>query len=163
MIKEILLSQFDTCYNENGWFVAVGNVIDGIGVEEAAWKEIDEVNCIWESLSHLTYYNDANLQRFKGIDFQHSISHNNDTFNTGEYEEAEWQADVARFDRIMREFRELIATADEAKFSQSVSAQNPATWAEVIADINAHNAYHAGQMLLMLKLQGKWNPSKGVS
>ena len=31
--KEILLKQFDRCYNENGWFVAVRNALDGVTVD----------------------------------------------------------------------------------------------------------------------------------
>src|SRR5688572_14359544 len=37
-IKETLLKQYDRCYNENGWFVAVRNAINGITAEQAAWK-----------------------------------------------------------------------------------------------------------------------------
>ena len=163
MNKETLLKQYDRCFNEDGWFVAVRNAIEGLTVEQAAWKPEDSVNCIWETLSHITYYNNAYLQRFKGIDYQYDVSTNDETFSTGEYTDADWQADVARFDAIMVEWRGLIATADESKFSQPVSAENSAAWAELIANVNAHNAYHGGQILLLRKLQGSWNPEKGVS
>lgn len=163
MIKETLLKQFDRCFNEDGWFVAVRNAIEGLTVEQAAWKPEDSVNCIWETLSHITYYNNAYLQRFKDIDYQYDVSTNDETFSTGEYTEANWQADVSRFDAVMTELRDLIASAGEAKFGQPVSAENSASWAELIANINAHNAYHGGQILLLRKLQGSWNPEKGVS
>lgn len=163
MNKETLLKQFDRCFNEDGWFVAVRNAIEGLTVEQAAWKPEDSVNCIWETLSHITYYNNAYLQRFKDIDYQYDVSTNDETFSTGEYTEANWQADVSRFDAVMTELRDLIASAGEAKFGQPVSAENSASWAELIANINAHNAYHGGQILLLRKLQGSWNPEKGVS
>jgi hypothetical protein len=70
MIKETLLKQYDRCYNKNGWFVAVRNAVDGVTAEQAAWKPEGSDNSIWESLAHITYYNNAYLQRFKGIEFR---------------------------------------------------------------------------------------------
>src|SRR5687768_4023269 len=161
--KEILLGQFDRCYNENGWFVAVRNAIDGTTAEQAAWKPEGSDNSIWESLTHITYYDNAYLQRFKGIDYKYDVADNDETFRGGEPSEAEWQSDVARFDAVMTEWRGLIEAADEAKFTRAVSAENSANWADLICNVNAHNAYHGGQILLLRKLQGAWNPEKGVS
>jgi hypothetical protein len=163
-VKGLLLKQFTTCFDENGWFVAVRNVLEGVAVEQAAWKPVGpDTNCIWELLSHLTYYNHAYLQRFKGIAYEYDVENNDQTFSTGEYQEADWQADVNRFNEIMTEWRGLIEAADESKFSEPVLANPTRVWADVIADVNAHNAHHGGQMLLLRKLQGSWNPEKGVS
>lgn len=161
--KDLITREFGTCYDTNSWFVAVRNAIDGLNVEQACWKPNDDVNCVWETLSHLAYYNNAYLQRFKGLDYEYDVASNNETFSTGEYTEEEWQADVARFDAMMQEFRGLIEVADESRLSEQVAADNPRSWAELISDINTHNAYHAGQILLLRKLQGSWNPDKGVS
>jgi len=163
MIKDIVLGQFDRCYDVDGWFVAVRNAIDGLTVERSIWKPVDSINCIWEMLSHLTYYNSAYLQRFKGIDFEYDISSNDETFNVGEFDESHWQADVTSFNAVMTEWRRLLHAADESKFAEFVPNKVEVTWAEVVADINAHNAYHGGQMLLLRKLQGSWDPDKGVS
>ena len=161
-VKHLLLREFGTCYDTNSWFVAVRNAIEGLNVEQACFKPQDDVNCIWESLSHIAYYNYAYLQRFKGIDHAYDVSSNDETFSTGEYTEAEWQAEITRFDAMMQEFRGLIETADECKFDEQVP-DNTRTWAELISDINTHNAYHAGQILLLRKMQGSWDPVKGVS
>ena len=163
-MQEILEAQFDRCFDENGWFVAVRNALEGVTVEQAAWKpEGSDDNCIWEMLSHITYYNNAYLQRFKGIEYEYDVENNDQTFSTGEYTEADWQSDLARFDAVMNDFRELIRAADESKFIEPVPTNTSRKWWEVIADINAHNAYHGGQILLFRKLQGAWNPEKGVS
>ena len=163
MNKQALLRQFDRCYNENGWFAAVRNVIVDISVEQAAWKPRDSVNCIWESLSHITYYNNAYLQRFKGVDYEYDVASNDETFSVGEYEESAWQTDIGRFDHVMTEWRSLIASADGSRFDRPVSAENNATWAELILDVNAHNAYHGGQIVLLRKMQGIWDENSGVT
>lgn len=162
-VKELLLEQFSSCYDYDSWFVAAMNAVTDLNVEQAAWKPTDDVNCIWETLSHLTYYNHAYLERFKGVDFEYDVSSNNETFSTGEYTEADWRADVERFRNLMDEWRGLIAAADEAKFDEAVPQKEERKWWQLIADVNSHNAYHAGQILLLRKLQGSWNPDKGVS
>ena len=43
--------------------------------------------------------------------------------------------------------------ADEAKLK---------SWAPTIANISTHNAYHTGQIIFVRKLQGLWDPEKGV-
>jgi len=163
MNKETLLKQYDRCYNENGWFVAVRNTIEGITAKQAAWKPEASDNSIRESLSHLSYYNNAYLQRFKGSDYEYDVADNDETFRGGDLSDDEWQTEVNEFDAIMTEWRGLLESADESKFDEPVSAENQATWAELIANVNAHNAYHGGQILLLRKLQGSWNPEKGVS
>ncbi|MBL8124392.1 MAG: DinB family protein [Pyrinomonadaceae bacterium] len=134
-----------------------------VSVEQAAWKPDGSVDCIWETLSHLYYFNNAYLQRFKGNEYEYDVADNNETFNTGEYTETEWQADVERFDAVVSEWRSLIAAADASKFSESVPTNTSRVWADVIADVNAHNACHGGQIVLLRKLQRAWDTGSGVS
>lgn len=63
----------------------------------------------------------------------------------------------------MNEWRNLLETADEEKFNESVSEKNKSLWSSVISHINLHNAHHAGQIVVLRKLQGSWDSSKGVS
>lgn len=164
MSKELLIAQFNRCYAENGWFVSVRNALDGVTAEQADWSPDGADNSIWETLTHVTYYNNAYLQRFKGIEFEYEISTNDESFKRSAFpSEDEWKKVVDDFDAVMKEFRDLLWSADETKFDQLVSDENPRKWSALIADINAHNAYHAGQILLIRKLQGSWNPEKGVS
>jgi hypothetical protein len=54
---------------------------------------------------------------------------------------------------ILRLSQKPVVTADNRKL-----ARNPS----LIAHVGAHNAYHNGQILYVRKLQGAWDPSKGV-
>lgn len=164
MNRETLREQVTECYDTNGWFVAVRNTIAGVTAEQAVWKHEGADNSIWETLAHLTYYNYAYVQRFKGLDYDYDVADNDATFESSkDASEADWQAEVAKFDATMNAFRELLAAAGDAKLDEQVSANNASSWASLIARINAHNAYHGGQILLLRKLQGSWNPEKGVS
>lgn len=159
---EILLEQFSVCYDRNGWFVAIRNAVEGLTAEQASWKPNDTENSIWETLAHLTFYNNAYFLRFKDIDYEYPVETSDETFAGGGTQQ-EWENAVAKFDEVMRVFRDLIAEAPDSKFDQSVPQKEERKWWQILADINAHNAYHAGQILQTRKLQGSWNPDKGVS
>lgn len=162
--KEILLEQFTSCYDENGWFVALKNALNNLKATDAAWKPENSDNSIWGILAHLNFYNEAYLRRFKGENYVYPTNDNNETFAGAENVSQEtWRAEVERFDRVMSEWRELIEAADESKFREKVSETNQSLWGNLIAYINTHNAHHGGQIVILRKLQGSWDASKGVS
>ena len=163
-MKQMLLDQFTSSYDQNTWFVALKNALDGVTAADAVWKPAGVDNSIWEIVSHLNYYNFAYVERFKGVEYQYPADDNDATFVEAEDANREaWAAEVTRLDSIMTEFRQLIATVEESKFDQPVSATNPATWATLISNINVHNAHHGGQIVLLRKMQGSWDRAKGVS
>jgi uncharacterized damage-inducible protein DinB len=162
--KEILLKQFAAAYDKNGWFVALKNALNNLTAEQAAWKTENIDNSIWEILAHLNFYNRAYVERFKGIDYDYSTNDNNETFaSAANPSEEAWKAEVENFEGIMTELRDLIEGADETKFDESVSATNKARWASLLSQVNLHNAHHGGQIVLIRKIQGSWDASKGVS
>ncbi|HEY0462028.1 MAG TPA: DinB family protein [Pyrinomonadaceae bacterium] len=162
--KEILLKQFTAAYDENGWFVALKNALNNLTAEQAAWKTENLENSIWEILAHLNFYNRAYVERFKGIEYVYPTTDNDETFAGADAVSAEaWQREVEKFERIMTEWRSLLETANETKFSKTVSATNEMLWAVLLSHVNLHNAHHGGQIVVIRKLQGSWDASKGVS
>jgi uncharacterized damage-inducible protein DinB len=161
MTKDILLEQFGTCFDNNGWFVATKNAIAGLTAEQAAWKPEGADNSIHEIINHLNYYNNAYLQRFKGVDYEYKAADNDATFDEGVA--ASWEEEAARFDSIMNEWREEIGKAHELKFGEIAPPRNEISWGDLIGNINTHNAHHGGQIVLLRKLQGSWESGKGVS
>jgi uncharacterized damage-inducible protein DinB len=163
-VQSLLLAQFNAAYDENGWFVALKNTLVNLTAEQAAWKPENLDNSIWETLAHLNYYDFAYLERFKGVDYVYPAADNDETFAGGtEISEDAWRAEIEKFDRIMSEWRGLLAAADETKFGEPVSASNKALWAELISNVNLHNSHHGGQIVVLRKLQGSWDRAKGVS
>jgi uncharacterized damage-inducible protein DinB len=158
--KETLLQQFSACYDENDWFVAVKNAIEGITPEQAAWKPADTQHSIRELATHLIHDNNACLQRFQGIKYTSPAENNDETFDLAG---GSWEADLKRFEAIMTKWREVLENADNAKLDELAPHRNETNWGMEIANMNAHNAYHGGQIVLLRKLQGSWNPETGVS
>lgn len=160
--KEILVRQFEACFSENGWFVALKNAINGVTADLAAWKPEGSDNSIWSLLSHMNYYNNAYLERFQGREFEYNIPDNDATFTQAASDE-DWRREVERFETIMHGWRRELEAAEETKFDEVAPPHQKAMWAEIIANINAHTAHHSGQIILLRKLQGSWDSGKGVN
>ena len=159
MLKDTLLKQFAVCYDQNEWFVAVKNAVADITAEQAEWKPDASQHSIRELINHLSHDVNAFLQRFQGMDYRSTAANNDETFSAvGE----SWEADLDRFDKIMTRCGQILQDADESMLDQRMPPRNEHARIE-IANMNAHNAYHGGQILLLRKLQGAWNPSQGVS
>ena len=159
--KTFLLAQFTACYDKNVWFVATKNAIAGVSAEQAEWKPAGADNSIREIINHLNYYGSAYLQRFKGIDYEYKVADNDATFDEGEA--GTWEAEAARFDTIMSEWRDELEKADESKFDELAPPNNEMKWKALISNICAHCAHHGGQIVLLRKLQGSWDTKGGVS
>lgn len=162
-VKDLLLQQFDASYDNNSWFVALKNTLEGLTAEEALWTPDGADNSIRQTVNHIYFYNYAYCERFKGVEFEYSTDDNDETFAEGEVSDDAWKEELAKLDAMMNEFRDLIRAADESKLYESVPQKRERRWVDVISDINAHNAYHGGQILLIRKLQGSWDRAKGVS
>jgi hypothetical protein len=61
------------------------------------------------------------------------------------------------------EWRLNLADIGDDKLNSPVNAQYQAPWCSPLAHQNIHNAYHIGQIVLLRKLQGAWDITKGVS
>src|SRR4051812_4250599 len=116
--KLILIEQFNLCYDENGWFVALKNALSGVAAENAIWKSAGIDNSIWEIVSHLNFYNEAYLKRFGGEDFEYSTNDNDETFShSSAPSETDWQRELDRFDSVMSKWREYLASSDDSKLT----------------------------------------------
>ena len=110
--------------------------------------------------NHLNYYKTL-ISIVQGPDYEYKVADNDETFDKGEGQS--WEAEAARFDSIMSEWREQLEKADPSKFDEMAPPRNDSKWQAVIANINAHNAHHGGQIVLLRKLQGSWDPNPVVT
>ncbi len=164
-VKTILIDQFTACWDENEWFVALKNAIEGMTAEEASWSPAGSDRSVWKLLTHLNYYNNAWLIRFSGGEYVYPEgATNDDTFAVADVlSDDGLKEELRRTEQIMEDWRTALRAADEHRFDEPISPENASLWSQVISDINTHTAYHAGQILLLRKLHGTWDPAKGVS
>jgi len=149
--KAILLEQLKTTHNKADWFVPVNTAIEGLTPEQANWKDGSGNHSIAQLVNHLIFWDLDQLEKFKGQTTPPSNENNDATFSPAT--QAAWDGTVKRMDSVLTAWEQAIEQADEKTLSSNYS---------IIAHINAHNAYHIGQMLFIRKEKGWWNPEKGV-
>jgi uncharacterized damage-inducible protein DinB len=162
--KEFLIDQFASNYDTDGWFVALGNTFKGLSAENAAWKPDGVDNSIWGIVRHLNFYNERFLKKFKGETVEKLEIENSETFaGAGDFSEEAWAAEIERFERVMNGWRAAFEAADESKFEEIYYEEDQTNWAQVVGLMNTHHAHHGGQIVILRKLQGSWDASKGDS
>jgi len=159
-MKALLIEQFTACYDENGWFVSARTALKGVTAEQATWKPAGVDNSIWENVNHLIFWNERWLQRHRGELNEPQDVENKGTFKS---DETDWQATVDKLYNVLDEWREKLTDVQEDKLDTPVNDAYKEPWWKPLAHQNIHNAYHIGQILLLRKLQGAWDPTKGVS
>jgi uncharacterized damage-inducible protein DinB len=150
-LKSILLEQLKTTHNKQDWFVPAVKAVDGLTFEQATWREGTANHTIAQLVSHLVYWDTANLAKFKGE--KPPAYTNNDATFVPIADKAGWEEAVRRLDAVMTEWEKVVEAADDQKLKSFYST---------IAHISTHNAYHTGQILYIRKQQGSWDPNKGV-
>jgi DinB superfamily len=144
-LKSVLLAQLKTTNDEQNWFVPASKAVAGLTAVQAVWKDGKGNHSIAELVSHLIVWNDSNLAKFeKPPTF--------DTFVMTS-DKASWDAAVRRLNDTLTGLEEVVEAADDEQI---------ASWSSTIANISTHNAYHIGQIIYIRKLQGSWDPEKGV-
>ncbi len=150
-LRSILLEQLRTTHKDKDWFVPINVAVEGLTAEQATWKDGSGNHSVGQLTYHLLFWNARQLAKFKGEPEKKFSGNNDETFN--DFDTKKWNDTVKQLDQVMTDIEKIVETADEEKLK---------AWASDIAHIGTHNAYHVGQIIFVRKLQGSWNPEKGV-
>lgn len=150
-LRSVLLEQLRTTHSEKDWFVPIDGAVDGLTAEQASWKDGAGNHSVGQLTNHLLFWNRQELAKFKGQSPEKFSGNNDETFNN--FDARKWSDTVKQLDQVMTDLENFVEAADDKTLQ---------TWASEIAHIGTHNAYHVGQMIFVRKLQGSWNPEKGV-
>jgi len=150
-LKGVLLEQLRTTHNKQDWFVPVTVAVEGLTAEQARWTDGKGNHSVGQLVNHLLFWDRRALAQFKGEDPGKFSGNNDETFNN--FDAWQWAATVKQLDEVMTAWEKAVETADESKLMKEAST---------IAHVGAHNAYHIGQIVYVRKLQGSWDPAKGV-
>ena len=157
-LRSILLSQLRSTHNKAEWFVPLNTAVEGVTPDQAKWIPHSERpnpapadHSIGMIANHILFWNAQALARMKDAHAPQYNGSNDETFN--KWDAASWATTVTKLDQVLTDLETFVASADEATLQRNASQ---------IAHINTHNAYHTGQIIEIRKLQGSWNPEKGV-
>jgi uncharacterized damage-inducible protein DinB len=150
-LKAVLLEQLRSTHNKAEWFVPANTAVAGLTPAQASWTDKSGNHSVGQLANHLVFWDRESLAKFKGETPAKFDGNNNETFN--DFDAKSWDQTVKQLDQVMTEWEQAVESADDAKI---------ALWASRIAHVGTHNAYHIGQMVYVRKLQGVWDPDKGV-
>jgi hypothetical protein len=150
-LKSVLLEQLHTTHDKEDWFVPANIAIGGLTAEQANWKDSTENHSIAQLATHLIFWDEQVLAKFKGEKAATFSGNNKETFSP--VDENSWNATVKRLDSVLTEIEKAVEAADDAKLQ---------SWYSTIAHIGTHNAYHTGQIIYIRKMKGWWDENKGV-
>ena len=149
--KNVLVHQLKTTHTEKEWFVPINIALEGVTAEQANWTDGSGNHSIGQLAHHLLFWNKRQLAKINGQPEGEFSGNNDETFT--KFNQAEWTHIVTGLDSVLTAFEKAVEAADETKLKE---------WYPTIANISAHNAYHTGQVIYVRKLQGAWDPDKGV-
>jgi uncharacterized damage-inducible protein DinB len=150
-LRGVLLEQLRTTHSDEDWFVPVSIAVDGLTAEQAMWSPGKGNHSVGQLAYHIWYWDNRALIQFKGEKPPAFDGNNNETFD--KFSAAEWGDLVKKLNQVLADWEKAVEQADDATLAKNAS---------LVAHIGAHNAYHVGQIIYVRKLQGVWNPDKGV-
>jgi len=150
-LKSVLLQQLKDTHTNSNWFVCADVALAGVTPEQANWKDGKGNHSVGQLAYHIWFWNDRNLRNMRGEHPEKFSGNNDETFD--KFDAKSWSETVQKLDAVLTELEKLVENADEAKLKAI---------APTIANINAHNAYHIGEIVMVRKEQGSWDASKGV-
>jgi uncharacterized damage-inducible protein DinB len=150
-LRGVLLEQLRTTHSQEDWFVPASVAVQGLTADQAKWSPGKGNHSVGQLAYHLWYWDARSLQQFKGEKQDPFDGNNNETFDN--FTAAQWDDLVKKLDKVLTDWEKAVETADDQKLAENAS---------LIAHVGAHNAYHIGQILYVRKLEGAWDPSKGV-
>ena len=150
-LKSILLEQLEPPTIRKSGLCPRIQQWKGSPPEQASWQDGKGNHSIGQLANHLVFWNQEELAKFKGEPEVKFSGDNNETFNN--FDTKKWTATVQQLDQVLTDWEKAVEAADDKKLE---------SWYSIIAHIGTHNAYHIGQIIYIRKLQGSWDPEKGV-
>jgi DinB superfamily len=150
-LRSILLHELHTTHTEADWFVPINTAVDGLTAEQASWQPAGGGHSAGQLTYHLLFWNRLNVARLKGESKGNFTGNNDETFE--KFNNKQWTDTVKQLDEVMTDLEKFVESVDDKKLAEI---------APTVANICTHNAYHVGQIVYVRKLQGSWNPDKGV-
>jgi uncharacterized damage-inducible protein DinB len=162
--RQLLLAQLAACTDTNGWFVSLQSAVAGLGPARAAWRPDASSHSIWQIVTHVTFWNEIYLRRWRG-ETPPSVGNNDTTFEIPAPAgvEPDWKAAVTRFEQVMGDWKKELESATDERLEAPVRKESPGTWGATLSHMALHTAHHVGQIVTLRKLQGSWDPKQGVS
>ncbi len=147
IVRRDILVAFEYSYAHDDWVTPLDETLDGVTIDEAAWRPKEAERSIWEIVRHLTVWLENGVERraqrargeAPGKPIEGAWPELPDV-----KDESAWKADVERLQTALTGLRTLLETAPLAELLDMGNAKY-----SQLSDLMCrftHNAYHIGQI-----------------
>jgi DinB superfamily len=147
----LILALVDEAYEKPAWHGPnLSQSIRGLSAKQAAWRPGPGRHNIWEITLHGAYWKYVARRRIEGAKRGSFALKGSNFFarpEEGKLNEAAWKADKALLDREHRALREAVAKVLQTGAAPKLLRH--------IYGVALHDVYHAGQVRLLRRLQGR--------
>lgn len=150
-LRSVLLAELKSTHNNQEWFVPANVAVKGLTAEQASWKDGKGNHSVGQLAHHLVFWNRQNLARLRGEKPEAFGGNNDETFD--KFDAKQWEQTKRDLDQVLTDLEKWVETASEADLQKL---------AGTFTHISTHNAYHIGEIIVVRKEQGSWDPANGV-
>ncbi|WP_342551387.1 DinB family protein [Paenibacillus sp. FSL R7-0652] len=156
---DVLVIQNEDTWNQCNWIVPLSKALEGLTAEQAAWVPYLGGLSIWQLVNHMYYYNQLILERLQGqTPSEPAAESNAATFGEpgDPSNHAGWSMLMRRTSALAEQLRDHLTALQESKLEEPYK-DSEENWAQTLARWVLHDAYHAGQIVLLRRQQGCWS------
>ena len=150
---ERMLAQYDQVMHGIAWHGdPIWQILEGISAQHAVHRPLADVHSIWELLLHVQAWDRAGLIRLNGKACQmKGVKNFPPVIAPGD---GAWRETVAQVKATHDELVEVVAGLPESRLREQVPGKRYDFY-HMLHGIAQHELYHAGQIALLKKMQGK--------
>ncbi len=145
--RERLREQLEVAWTGPAWHgPALGEVLAGVGAEQAAMRPLPGRHSIWEIVLHLTTWLEVGRLRASGRDQEPTPAE--DWPRPPDTTSAAWEDARARLESAHLALLELLGAMDEGRLDEAAAGRDYSV-GFLLHGVVQHYAYHAGQIVLL--------------
>jgi hypothetical protein len=153
-IKELMVHVLEYTYEKESWQPSLSMAVEGLNVQQAAWKPAPERHSIGQIVRHVILWKKALLQSWNGEELDYDSLHHADW---GDFaaSDAEWKANLDELRSVSSELKAHLQQMDESTVITSLKWFNTDRLPpHMLIRVGLHDIYHAGQIRYLRALQG---------
>ena len=145
-----LADQLERSFRGGAWHgPALAEALDGVDAAAAAHRAAEGVHTIAEIAGHAAFWIDAARRRMEGESVT-DVPPEVDFPRDGAASPEAWRQTLADLEQAHRGLHAALSALDDAQLDGAVSGSDPTVRGQLLG-ILQHNAYHAGQIMVLKK------------
>lgn len=152
--QDVLLKAMAYGLHESGWHASLLDTVRSLSAERAKWRPAPDRNSIHDIVRHVTHWKRKVLEGWEAMSSKEAFeAYEAFDWQRSATDDADWDADVAELERVSRALIDAVAAMDEDELTSPYPGGRQPRLFNYL-NLATHDAYHAGQVRALVKMQG---------